>query len=85
MAVDRGTEQLVMPGMPPPAVEAPRLGHLDVLPGQRVLYTGSLSGGPRSGARGIVKRAMGRRAVVDMGLLGTWRIPYLFLAIPQRA
>ena len=53
-----------------------------VSPGQEVLYTGNLTGGPQPGARGTVKRILGRKAVVDLGPSGAWHIPYFFLAVP---
>lgn len=56
-----------------------------VAPGQEVLFLGSVSGGPRYGSRGVVKQALRRKAVVDLGLSGTWHVPYYFLALPQAA
>ena len=53
-------------------------------PGQRVLYVGRVSGGPRRGSRGLVKATLGRRAVVDMGGSGTWTIPYYLLEVPSQ-
>lgn len=46
------------------------------------MYLGNVTGGPRFGARGVVKQALGRRVVIDMGLSGTWYIPYYFLTVP---
>ena len=77
--------QLAMPGMP----EAVRLHPIPrsggVAPGKQVLYLGNLNGGPRYGSRGVVKRALQRKAIVDMGRRGTWHIPYYFLALPHVA
>ena len=76
--------QLHMSGMPEPVLRTPNTGSHNVLPGQQVLYLGNVSGGPRSGARGVVKRTLGRRVEVDMGPSGTWHIPYYFLTVPMR-
>ena len=76
--------QLAMPGMPAPSYTSDAAGPDDVSPGQEVLYLGNLSGGPRYGAHGVVKRTLGRRAIVDMGRSGTWHIPYFFLGVPMR-
>ena len=76
--------QLTMAGMPPPGrTEAAAL--YDLAPGQVVQYLGKVAGGPRYGDRGLVKETLVRRAVVDMGRSGTWRIPYHFLAALPRA
>ena len=53
--------------------------------GTEVLYSGYFAGGPRHGSRGVVRRASGRRAFVDMGRSGMWHIPYYFLSVPSRA
>ena len=72
--------QLVMSGMPPgPAVNTSVLC-CDMTSGTSVVYVGSISGGPRYGSRGTVKRPLAQRAVVDMGRTGTWHIPYYLLA-----
>ena len=73
--------QLAMPGMPQPSYEVADLGRHDLRIGQEVLYLGRVSGGPKYGSRGLVKRVLGRKAVVDMGRSGTWRVPYYFLAV----
>ena len=78
-----GVAQLPMPGIPALAYGLPIVSFRDVAPGQEVMYLGRLSGGPRQGARGVVKWALLKRAVVDMGRFGTWNIPYCFLAVPQ--
>jgi hypothetical protein len=44
------------------------------------LYLGNVSGGPITGSRGIVKKLYANKAVVDMGYVGTWNVPYYFLA-----
>ena len=77
--------QLPMPGIPAVAYGPPIVSFRDIAPGREVMYLGRLSGGPRQGARGIVKRILLRKAVVDMGRFGTWNIPYCFLAVPQAA
>lgn len=76
--------QLTMAGMPLPVRTAP-VNLYDVSPGQVVKYLGKVAGGPRYGDRGLVKETLARRAVVDMGRSGTWRIPYHFLAALPRA
>lgn len=48
--------------------------------GQKVLYLGNVSGGPTRGTRGIVERIYAKKAVVDMGLIGKWSVPYYFLS-----
>jgi hypothetical protein len=56
-----------------------------VAQGQKVLYLGKISGGPRFGARGTVVRTLRNNALVDLGKAGTWRVPYCFLALPEVA
>lgn len=53
----------------------------DLTVGQRVVYTGRLSGGPRYGSAGVVREILVRAATVDMGRFGTWHIPYFFLSL----
>ena len=50
--------------------------------GQKVLYMGNVSGGPSTGASGIVKKLYANKAVVDLGILGIWNVPYYFLGKP---
>ena len=72
--------QLVMSGMPAgPAVHT-SVQCCDMTSGTSVVYLGNISGGPRYGSRGRVKRPLAQRAVVDMGRTGTWHIPYYLLA-----
>ena len=72
--------QLVMSGMPSrPAVHT-SVQCCNMTSGTSVVYLGNISGGPRYGSRGIVERTLGQRAVVDMGRIGTWHIPYYLLA-----
>ena len=77
--------QMPMPGMPDP--EAPQLvtNCCDISSGQSVVYNGTVAGGPKFGARGIVKEIRVRNAIVDMGRSGTWHIPFYFLTLPQAA
>ena len=77
--------QLPMPGIPALSYGPPIVTFRDVAPGQEVMYLGRLSGGPRQGARGIVKQTLLRKAIIDMGRFGTWNIPYCFLAAPHAA
>ena len=51
-------------------------------PGQKVLYTGNVKGGPSTGSSGIVKKLYANKAVVDLGILGIWNVPYYFLGKP---
>ena len=48
--------------------------------GQRVRYLGNVAGGPELGTLGVVQKIFARKAVVDMGKVGTWNVPYYFLA-----
>ena len=53
---------------------------LNIDRGQEVLYLGNVSGGPITGSKGIIKKLYANKAVVDMGNVGTWNVPYYFLA-----
>ncbi|MCH8206400.1 MAG: hypothetical protein IH956_05290 [Chloroflexi bacterium] len=77
--------QLNMPGIPRPVRMEAIVSFHSVNPGQQVLYLGTLRGGPRPGAQGIVSSVLRRSAVVDMGADGTWHVPYYLLALPQAA
>ena len=78
--------QLQMPGLSDMAkgnAEPAEFG-----PGQEVLYLGRVSGGPRYGARGIVRELRGRKAVVEIRgrrRANVWHIPCYFLTMPGRA
>jgi len=73
-----------MPGMPARDSEGGRAVAVRALaPGREVVYHGNIVGGPRHGARGVVRQASGRRVTVDMGTLGVWHIPYYFLSEPS--
>lgn len=76
-------KQIAMPGMPVPSRPKAVATCCDLAPGQHVVYVGKIMGGPRYGTRGIVKEALQRKAVVDMGRLGTWNVPYFFLTLPR--
>ena len=77
--------QMPMPGVPDP--EAPHLvtNCCGIASGQSVVYNGTVAGGPKFGAQGIVKEIRVRNAIVDMGRSGTWHIPFYFLTLPQAA
>ncbi len=77
--------QLALSGMPKAANPYTDAKPRSVSPGQEVLYLGKVGGGPRHGARGVVKQTLGHRAVVDLGRSGTWSVPYRFLAVPMAA
>ena len=47
--------------------------------GNIVQYIGRLNGGPTYGTHGIIKRILGQKAIVDLGMLGQWTIPCNFL------
>jgi len=53
---------------------------LNINNGQKVMYLGNVSGGPVTGSQGIVKKIYANKVVVDMGMVGTWNVPYYFLA-----
>ena len=53
---------------------------LNIDRGQEVLYLGNVSWGPITGSKGIIKKLYANKAVVDMGNVGTWNVPYYFLA-----
>ena len=80
-----GPAQLSMPGMPATDSTSEVASCCTVEPGTKVLYVGKVGGGPRYGARGVVKTALHRKAVVDMGRMGTWHVPYYFLGIAEAA
>ncbi len=73
--------QLPMPGIPVRPEHGPTVALTALSPGREVVYHGNINGGPRHGAKGIVRQALGRRVVVDMGTSGVWHIPYYFLSI----
>lgn len=77
--------QLRMPGMPVADSPSAVASCCTVEPGTEVLYLGKIGGGPRYGARGVVKTALHRKAVVDMGRMGTWHVPYYFLGLREAA
>ena len=81
MTVQTLNPQLKLPGIP----EAVRIYHQTrpekICPGKEVLYLGKISGGPRYGTRGLVKKTLSQRVVVDMGHSGIWHIPYYFLEL----
>ena len=53
---------------------------LNINNGQKVRYLGNVSGGPITGSMGIVPKLYANKAGVDMGLVGTWNVPYYFLS-----
>ena len=73
--------QLAMPGMSSVSRSEANATRYNLSPGQVVRYLGNLPGGPRYGSRGIVEGVLGRRAIVDMGRVGRWHIPYYFLSV----
>ena len=40
---------------------------------------GNVLGGPSIGSAGKIMKIYARKALVDMGALGTWNVPYCFL------
>ena len=81
----KSNAQLTLAGMPEPITGPASASFRNIAPGRKVLYLGRINGGPRYGAQGVVKQALSRKAVVDMGRIGTWHIPYYFLALPHAA
>ena len=79
------TIQLSFPGIRNLKDNPPVMGSRGLDPGQKVLYLGKVNGGPLPGTLGIVKQIYARKAVIDMGKLGTWNVPYYFLAYPASA
>ncbi len=79
------TPQLSLPGMVVAERQPVALHCGSVTPGQQVQYVGRVSGGPRFLSRGVVKQALQRKAIVDLGHGGTWHIPYYFLEMPEAA
>lgn len=77
--------QIPMPGMRDMTSEGHTPNCCTVEPGTEVLYVGKIGGGPRYGSRGIVKMALHRKAIVDMGRGGTWHVPYYFLGLTKAA
>ena len=77
-------EQLPMGGMPP-AAPLPPVSCCTVAKGQRVVYIGSVGGGPRYGASGVVTSTHRRKAVVELAGSGTWHVPYYLLTLPRAA
>ena len=47
--------------------------------GEKVFYIGRHINGPESGSIGIVKNTLNNLAVIDLGIYGTWKIPYYYL------
>ena len=82
--VDR---QLTIPGLRPTTDDTatpspPPAGRLG--PGAVVVYRGRVRGGPRFGAKGVVREVRGRRVVVNLAEGGVWHIPAYFLRGPLR-
>ena len=80
-----GVAQLGMPGMSSEVCPYSGATPRSVFLGQEVLYFGKVGGGPRHGARGVVKQMLRHRAIVDLGKSGTWSVPYWFLTVPMAA
>ena len=79
----RSQPQIEMPGMPRPVNRLASLGRHGIRSGQEVLYLGRVAGGPRYGSMGVVKQALDRTALIDIGASDLWHIPYYFLATPK--
>ncbi|MCH8185308.1 MAG: hypothetical protein IH862_04320 [Chloroflexi bacterium] len=79
-----GLAQLPMPGMPTMKPPLPSATCCNIAEGQSVVYIGKIGGGPRYGARGVVRSALRRQAVIDIGG-STWHVPYYLLTLPQAA
>ena len=77
--------QIPMPGMLVPVHLDARTFTEPVRPGSEVMYHGNIKGGPRFGARGVVREILGRRVVVDLEQYGTWHVPPYLLSAPVKA
>ena len=80
-----GDAQIPMPGMPRTPAARPPLNAGNVISGQFVRYHGKIRGGPQFGVMGRVTQTRARQAVVDMGPLGTWHVPYHLLTNTEAA
>ena len=81
----RSNAQLPMPGIPVPGSIKTFSSNRQLTEGQKVLYLGNVSGGPRYRTHGMVVQTLRNNALVDLGSAGTWHIPYYFLALHQAA
>jgi len=79
-----GLAPLPMRGMPTMKPPLPSATCCNIAEGQSVVYIGKIGGGPRYGARGVVRSALRRQAVIDIGG-STWHVPYYLLTLPQAA
>tara|TARA_Y100000588_G_scaffold96251_1_gene104282 strand:- start:3806 stop:4072 length:267 start_codon:yes stop_codon:yes gene_type:complete len=77
--------QLKMPGLDQLNTTKQSPSCCTLEPGVHVQYIGKINGGPKYGSNGIVKKALHQKAVVDMGLMGTWHVPYYFLGVGSAA
>jgi hypothetical protein len=76
---NKSIRQIPMQGMPMAINPESYASHASVLPGQKVMYSGWMNGGPPYGASGIIKETLRKRAVVYIKDSGIWNIPYYFL------
>ena len=83
--VNGNIRQLQLPGMHSHSHTPKSATCCSVHIGQKVVYMGSIHGGPRFGSSGVVTEALRLKAVVDMGQSGVWNIPYHFLTSSQAA
>ena len=81
---DEPIAQMAMAGMEIPSSSPSSVRCCDLTAGSAVKYLGSVQGGPRHGSRGTIRQPLARRAVVDMGRVGTWHIPYYLLATLEK-
>ena len=79
------SSQLKMPGLDKLHTTKKSASCCTLEPGVQVQYIGKVNGGPKYGSSGIVKKALNQRAVVDMGMMGTWHVPYYFLGVGRAA
>lgn len=84
-SAQRFEEQIHMPGMPMPRMIRSVKKSTKITQGQMVQYLGHVNGGPKFGVEGIVLQTLKMKAIVDLGLLGRWHIPYFFLSISGNA
>ena len=52
---------------------------LNLNKGEKVYYIGTHNDGPEFGSFGTVKNTLNKLAIVDLGIHGTWKIPYFYI------
>jgi len=52
---------------------------LNLNKGEKVCYIGKHKNGPAFGSFGTIKNTLNKLAIVDLGVDGTWKIPYFYI------